>query len=131
MNTFDLECLIKKPTCFQSTSPDCIDLILTNKKEFFKNSDVLEVGISDHHSLIVTALRSQLVKGIAKTKLYRDYNLFDIKLFKEDLDKNLKSNDTVNFSDFQNTFTAVFYKRAPIKKKIVRFNNSLFDVFMS
>ena len=60
MNTFDLECLIKKPTCFQSTSPNCMDLILTNKKEFFKNSNVLEAGISDHHSLIVTALRSQL-----------------------------------------------------------------------
>ena len=56
MNTFDLEYLIKKPTCFQSTSPSCIDLILTNKKEFFKNCNALEVGISDHHSLIVTAL---------------------------------------------------------------------------
>ena len=85
MNAFDLECLI---TCFQPTSPSCIDLILTNKKEFFKNSNVFEVGISDHHSLIVTALRSQLVKGNAKTKLYRDYNSFYIKLFKEDLDKN-------------------------------------------
>ena len=126
MNAFDLECLIKKPTCFQSTSPSCIDLILTNKKEFFKNSNVFEVGISDHHSLIVTALRSQLVKGNAKTKLYRDYNSFDIKLFKEDLDKNLKSNNTVNFSDFQNTFTTVLHKHAPIKKKILRFNNNPF-----
>ena len=126
MNTFDLDCLIKKTTCFQSTSPSCIDLILTNKKEFFKNSNVFEVGISDHHSLIVTALRSQLVKGNAKTKLYRDYNSFDIKLFKEDLDKNLKSNNTVNFSDFQNTFTTVLHKHAPIKKKILRFNNNPF-----
>ena len=59
LNTFDLEYLIKKPTCFQSASPSCIDLILTNKKEFFKNSNVFEVGISDHHSLIVTVLWSQ------------------------------------------------------------------------
>ena len=74
----------------------------------------------------MTALRSQLVKGNAKTKLYRDYNSFDIKLFKEDLDKNLKSNNTVNFSDFQNTFTTVLHKHAPIKKKILRFNNNPF-----
>ena len=74
----------------------------------------------------MTALRSQLVKGNAKTKLYRDYNSFDIKLFKEDLDKNLKSNNTVNFSDFQNTFTTVFHKHAPIKKKILRFDNNSF-----
>ena len=57
MNTFDLECLIKTPTCFQSTSASCIDLILTNKKEFFKNSNVLEVEISDLLSLIVADLR--------------------------------------------------------------------------
>ena len=30
MNSFGLECLIKKPTCFQSKNPICIDLILTN-----------------------------------------------------------------------------------------------------
>ena len=119
MNTFDLECLIKKLTCFQSTRPKCIDLILTNKKEFFKNSNVVEVGISDHHSSIMTAsqLKSQLVKGNAKVKIYRDYNSFDVKLLKEDLDENLKSNNTVNFSDFQNTFITVLHKYAPIKKR--------------
>ena len=52
MNTFNLESLINEPTCFQSASPTCIDFILTNKKSLFKNSNVLEVGISDHHRLI-------------------------------------------------------------------------------
>ena len=61
MNTFVLEWLTKKPTCFQSTSPSCVDLVLTNKKKFFKTSK--EVGICDHHSLILTPSRSQLVKG--------------------------------------------------------------------
>ena len=45
MNAFDLECLIKKPPCFQSTSPSCIDLVLTNKKKFFNNSNAFEVVI--------------------------------------------------------------------------------------
>ena len=31
MSTFDMECLIQKPTCFQSAKPNCIDLILTTK----------------------------------------------------------------------------------------------------
>ena len=31
ISTFDLEFLIKKPTCFQSSNTTCIDLILTNK----------------------------------------------------------------------------------------------------
>ena len=75
-------------------------------------------------TIVLTALRSQLVKGNDKANLYRDYNSFDIKLLKEDLDKNLKSNNTVNLSDFQNTFTTVLHKHAPIKKKILRFNNN-------
>ena len=32
MSTFDLECLIKESTCFQSPHPNCIGIILTNKK---------------------------------------------------------------------------------------------------
>ena len=59
MTTCDLECLIQRPTCFQSSNPTCIDLILTNKKQIFKNTDVIEVGISDHHSLIVTAFKGK------------------------------------------------------------------------
>ena len=86
----------------------------------------LEAGIFDHHSLIVTAWRSQSVKGNAKTKLYRDYNLLNVKLYKEDLDKNVKSKNTVNFSDFQNIFITVLHKNAPIKKRVLRFIDSPF-----
>ena len=72
MNTFNLESLIKKPPYFQSTNPRCIDLILKNKKSLFKSTNVLEVGISYHHSFITTALRTQLIKGNAKNdNVYR------------------------------------------------------------
>ena len=52
MNTFNLECSLNKPTCFQFENPPCTDLILTNKKELFKHVEVIEVGISDHRSFI-------------------------------------------------------------------------------
>ena len=105
MSTFDMECLINKPTCFQSAKPNFIDLILTNKKEPFKNSNVLKVGISDHHSFIVTALKSQLIKGNAKVKLYRDYSSFQMEVFKADLDLNLKCTTGFENSNLQSTFT--------------------------
>ena len=54
MSYLDLENLIKVPTCFQSTYPTCIELILTNKKSLFKNSNALEVEIPDHHNLALT-----------------------------------------------------------------------------
>ena len=97
-----------------------------NKQEFFKNTDVIEVGISDHHSLIVTALKSLLLKGNAKTKLYRDYNSFNMNQFKEDLDNNLKNNSITEYSHFQNIFLEILHKHAPIKKKILRFNDNPF-----
>ena len=51
------------------TQENLLGLILINK-ELFKNSDVSEVGISDHRRWIVTVLlRSRLVKGNAKNKV--------------------------------------------------------------
>ena len=45
---------------------------------------------------------------------------------KEDLNKNPQRNNAIIFFDFQNTFTTVLHKHAPIKKKIIRFSNNLF-----
>ena len=126
MNSFGLESLIKKPTCFQSKNPSCIDLILTNKNYLLKNSNVLEVGISDHHGLIITALKSQLVKGNAKRKLYRDYSEFNMNSFRAELDDKLKSGVVTEYSNFQKIFIQVLNNHAPAKKKIVPFNNNPF-----
>ena len=61
---------------------------------------MLEGGISDHHSLIITALKSQLVKGNAKTKLYRDYSEFNMNNCKVKLDHKLKSSIVTEYSNF-------------------------------
>ena len=58
--TFNLECLTNKLTCFKSENLSCIDLILTNKKELLKHSEVTQVEISYHHSFIVTSLKVNL-----------------------------------------------------------------------
>ena len=95
---------------------------MTYRKEVFKNLNVLEVGISDHHSFIVTALKSQLIKGNAKVKLYRDYSSFQMEMFKADL----KCTTSFEYSDFQISFTRVLHNHALTKKKILRFNSSPF-----
>ena len=91
MNTFNLESWINKPTCFQSANPTCINLIQTDKKNLFKNSNVLAVGISDHHSFITTSLKTQLIKGNAKMKIYRDFKTFNNDFFKRDLPESLEN----------------------------------------
>ena len=84
---------------------------------------MLEVGISDHHSFIITTLKSQLVKGNAKTKLYRDYSELNMDNFKVKLNDKLRSGIKTEYPNSQNSFIQVFNNHAPSKKKIVRFNN--------
>ena len=126
IRTFNLESLINKPTCFQSVNPTCIELILTNTKSLLKNSNVLKVEISDYHSFITTALRTQLIKGNSKMKRYRYYKTFNIELFKRDLGESLENHTTFDYSYFQTIFIALLKKHAPIKKKIMRFINNPF-----
>ena len=81
MMLFNLESLINTPTRFQSEKPRCIDLIINNKKSLFKNSKTFQVGISDHHHLILTSMRSQYIQGKPKIKFYQGYKSFNLDLF--------------------------------------------------
>ena len=71
-------------------------------------------------------MKSQLVKGNAKTKLYRDYSEFNMDNFKSELDDKLESGIVTEYSNFQNIFIQVLNNQASAKKKFVRFINSLF-----
>ena len=66
IQAYNLNNLINKPTYFQSNKPTCIDLIITNKKNLFKLSNTFEAGISDHHKLVSTILKSGSFKGTPK-----------------------------------------------------------------
>ena len=121
--TFNLESLINTPTWFQSEKPRCTGLILTNKKSLFKNSKTFEVGISDHHHLVLTLLRLQYIQGNPKTKFYRDYKSFNFGSFNNELNELLKSENEINCSLFENIFLQVLNAHAPVKKKIQGFNN--------
>ena len=55
---YNLENLVNKPTCFKKPiNASCIDIILTNRKDSFQKTIVLETGISDHHIMAVTTLK--------------------------------------------------------------------------
>ena len=53
MNSNALYSLIKVNACFKCKGT-CIDLILTNRKYSFKNTNSFETGLSDHHRMIYT-----------------------------------------------------------------------------
>ena len=62
--------LIKNNTCFKGDG-SCIDLILTNRKCYFKNTSSFENGISDHHHLIYSMLKRTFEKEESKKVTYR------------------------------------------------------------
>ena len=75
MNSFNLYNLIKSNTCFKG-SGSCIDLILTNRKYCFKHTSTFETGLSDHHNLIYSMLKTTFKKEESKRFIYRDYENF-------------------------------------------------------
>ena len=61
--SFNLTSMINKATCFKN--PDklsCVDLILTNCPRSFRNSCVIETGLSDFHELVVTVMKTTYKK---------------------------------------------------------------------
>ena len=84
LNEHDLINLIKNDTCFKGEG-SCIDLILTNRKFSFKNSTSFEIGLSDHHHLIYSMLKTMFDKEEGKILTYRDYKTFSLKKFSSEL----------------------------------------------
>ena len=58
MNNQCLSSVIKGPACFKSANGSMIDLFLTTNKYPFQKTNSSETGISDHHHLLATALKT-------------------------------------------------------------------------
>ena len=126
LNLFKLKSLISSPTCFQSTNPTCIDLILTNQEDLFSNSNTCEVGISDHHHFVSTMLNKKISKGSTKTLFCRDYKKFEENKFAKDLTHELQNLKNPSYSQFEKAFVTVLDSHVPLKKRQLIFNHSLF-----
>ena len=87
----NFENLIKEPTCFKSTSPTTIDLFLTNCNGCSIRSSTNETGLSDHHKLIYTFLKSTYAKGKTKFIIDACFKNFNKELIKKNLSENLKN----------------------------------------
>ena len=62
ISTYQLFSLSKGETCFKTLRGRSIDLMLTNRKHSFMKSQLFETGISDHHHMIYTILKSSYIK---------------------------------------------------------------------
>ena len=61
--TYILESIINKPTCFKiPKNPSCIDLELTNKQESFLKAKTVETGLSDFRKMVVSVFKLSFKK---------------------------------------------------------------------
>ena len=72
LNSNNLVNLVKTNAGFKG-SGSCTDLILTNRKYSFKNTSSYETGLSDHHHMILTMLKTTFQQKEPKCLIYRDY----------------------------------------------------------
>ena len=126
IQAYNLNNLINKPTCFQSNTATCIDLILTNKKDSFKLSNTFEAGISDHHKLVSTILKSGSFKGTPKIKIYRSYKKFELENLNRILKDKLEKLPNHPYAEFEKVFLKELNIHVPLKKKVLRHNNNAF-----
>ena len=89
-------------------------------------STTFETGLSDRHKLIITILRKTISKRNSKKMFYRDYKRFDQKKFETELKLKLNSETNLSYSNFQAVFLEILNKIAPVKVKVLRFNNNVF-----
>ena len=112
---------MKKNTCFKGTG-SCINPILTNRKYSFKHTESYETGISDHHHMIYTMLKSCFQNKEPKVLNYRDFRNFSSEDFKQGLAAAL--NDCGDLYDvFEQRFVTNLNKHARKKKELIRGNN--------
>ena len=106
-----------------------MDVFLTNHPKSFQSTCVIETGLSDHHGLVITSLKSTFHKLPPKKIQYRDTKNFNENDYLNDMQK-IDFNEIVNCPDSYEAFSIavhdVIEKHAPIKTKMLRGNNAPF-----
>ena len=117
---YKLRNLTKEPTCFKNPENlTCIDLILTNKPLSFKNTYVIETGLSDFHKKIVAVMKIDFPKMKPQVVSYWKYKDFHNETFLDLLMHELNVQgqflNEKGLDAFSTICTEIFDKHAPKK----------------
>ena len=119
-DTFDFSNLINNKTCHKSNGGASLDVLLTNYPMCFQHTSTIETGLSDHHKLVLTFLKSTFNRLPPKELSYRCYKNFNEENYLDDL-KNLSVNTILNAEDPYRSLAVQVRKlvdeQAPLKTK--------------
>ena len=79
-----------------------------------------ETGLSDHHHMIYTILKTKFEKFKPKKSIYCNFKQYDSDQFKLDIFNSMSTMRT--HAAFKNNIVSILYKHAPQKTKNLRWN---------
>ena len=125
LSQFELSVVNKEPTRVTETSATLIDLVITNRPRWIKNSQVLDIGISDH-KLVASTLSLKVTRPKPKIVETRNYKSFNEEKFRRDLQEapwtvcqSLESADDACWA-WRELYTEICKENAPLRKIKVR-----------
>ena len=110
--------MMKQNTFFKGDGDLCIDLLITNLKFSFMKTNSFETGLSDHHEMIYTILKTKFEKFEPKKLIYHNFKQSDSEQFKFDIYNSMSAVRT--HAAFENNFVSILDKHPPKKTKILR-----------
>ena len=93
------------------------DLIITKRNYSFKNTSSYETGLSDHHHLTYSAMKTTFKCEELKIIIYRKYSRFSQIDFQSDLFLNIEERKN-NYLELEQNFVETFDMHAPKQTKI-------------
>ena len=119
MDSYNFTSMVRDPTCFKSSNPNCIDLLLTNGKGILKSTKTAETGLSDFHAMTPTAIKGGIIKKGPRIKIYQDYKSYKPDIFIYDMLANVlpRLPQRVDYSSFEGLINSILEEHIPIKKK--------------
>ena len=86
-------------------------------------TNFFETGLSDHHYMIYTILKTKFEKFEPKNLIYRNFKQYDSDQFKFDIFDSMSAMRT--HAAFKNNFVSILDKHAPKKTKIKKKNEAI------
>ena len=100
--------------------------MMTNDESCYQNTITIETGLSDHHKMTISVLKTSYTKKAPIKVSYRCYKKFDEVRFKADLNYNLLHKSILDYHVFKGIFMNVLNHHLPVKEKLVRGNHQPF-----
>ena len=85
LSIYDIQNVVTNPTCFKSSKPSLLDVILTNTPRKLNPSINLNIGLSDCHNYIGAATKIHVARNCNRKIFYRSYKKFNVEMYKSDL----------------------------------------------